>query len=420
MVRHSIEFLVSSKADKLLQVVPEDVRSAKFDSNSTYILVGAAGGLGPKIASWMADHGAKVLVAISRSGVEKPEAKELAATLAARGVAIKFFACDVSDANKLEEVITECKQTLPPIKGLIHGGMVLQDAVFENMTHADFTTVLQPKVRCSWNLHTLLPKDMDFFICLSSMCGTVGNRSQANYAAASTYQDALALHRRSAGLPACTIDVGIILGVGWVASNIEDKAMAYLQTLQYLGMRIEEFLLLLQAAVTGSTIDGIPTPPHLSSGLGTGGLVAQRGVDPPFWFADAKFRLLRALDTHVLAGASGEESGTSSVQALLAKATTLGEATAIITDAIARRLAKQLTMAVEDLDSAKSVSRSGVDSLIAVELRNWMYRELGADLSMFEILADEPMVVLAGRIARGSKFLPGSLKEEAGEEGKVG
>jgi short-subunit dehydrogenase len=368
----------------------------------------------------MVDHGAKNLVAISRSGDDKFEAKELAATLSARGVAIKFFACDISDASKLSGVITECKQTLPPIKGVIHGGMVLQDSVFENMTHSDFTSVLAPKVQGSWNLHTLLPSDMDFFVCLSSMCGTAGNRAQSNYAAASTYQDALALHRRRIGLPACTLDVGIILGVGWVADNIEDKAMAYLKTLQFLGMRIEEFLLLLQAAVTGCTIDGIPTPPHLSTGLGTGGLVQQRGVDEPFWFADAKFRLLRALDTHVLAGSGQDSSSGTSVQALLAKATTLSEAATIISEAIARRLAKQLTMAVEDLDSAKSVSRSGVDSLIAVELRNWMYKELGADLSMFEILADEPMVVLAVKIARGSKFLPEGLRGEDGGEGKEG
>lgn len=399
-------------ANKTFQVVPEDVRAAKFDPNATYVLVGAAGGLGPKIAAWMVDHGVKNLVAISRSGDARPEAKEMFATLSARGVTIQIFACDISDAGRLEAVVTQCKQSLPPIKGVIHGGMVLQDAVFENMTHAEFMAVLKPKVQGSWNLHNLLPKDMDFFVCLSSMCGTVGNRAQGNYAAASTYQDALALHRHGQGLPACTIDIGIILGVGWVAENIEDKAMAYLKTLQFLGMRIEEFLLILQAAVTGFTIDGIPTPAHLSTGLGTGGLAQQRGVDEPFWFSDAKFRQLRLLDTHVLARSGDDSESGPSVQALLAKATTLGEATTIVADAIARRLAKQLTMAVEDLDSAKSVSRSGVDSLIAVELRNWMFKELGADLSMFEILADEAMVFLAGKIARISKFLPAGLKEE--------
>lgn len=112
------------------------------------------------------------------------------------------------------------------------------------------------------------------------------------------------------------------------------------------------------------------------------------------------WHVLRVLDTHVLAGAGDERSSGSSVQALLAKATTLSEATTIVTDAIARRLAKQLTMVLEDLASAKSVSRSGVDSLIAVELRNWMFKELGADLSMFEILVDEAMVLLAGKIVR--------------------
>jgi len=91
----------------------------------------------------------------------------------------------------------------------------------ENMTFSDFEAALKPKVQGSWNLHEALPSNMDFFVLLSSATGILGNRSQANYASGNTYQDALAKHRVSKGLPATSIDLGSILSVGYVAENKE-------------------------------------------------------------------------------------------------------------------------------------------------------------------------------------------------------
>ena len=79
----------------------------------------------------------------------------------------------------------------------------------------------RPKIQGSWNLHELLPKDMDFFVALASSSGIVGNQGQANYAAGNTYEDALACYRRSQGLPAVSLDLGMIRGVGVVEENPE-------------------------------------------------------------------------------------------------------------------------------------------------------------------------------------------------------
>src|ERR1700722_7544360 len=91
--------------------------------------------------------------------------------------------------------------------------------MFENMTYDTFQIALKPKVQGSRNLHELLPLDMDFFILLSSATGVLGNRSQVNYAVGNTYQDALARHRVSKGLPVATIDLGTVLSVGYVAET---------------------------------------------------------------------------------------------------------------------------------------------------------------------------------------------------------
>lgn len=190
--------------------------------------------------------------------------------------------------------------------------------------------------------------------------------------------------------------------------------MSYLRSIQYLGMRFDELLLIIQAAITGYTSEGCRTPTVLATGQGTGGLVLQNDTDPPYWFEDAKYRFLRMVGTH-LDKAGGEQDGDNiPVSAQLKAVSSMDEATDIVVAAITNRLAKQLLMSPDDLDSSKAIGRLGVDSLIAVELRNWMFRELGSDVGMFEILGGDAMSSLAAKIAQTSKFLPKTLGE-AGE-----
>jgi hypothetical protein len=240
------------------------------------------------------------------------------------------------------------------------------------------------------------------------------------YLPESTYQDALMEHRRNLGLPGCSIDIGTILGVGWIAENIEAAELAYLRSIQYLGMRFDELLLLIQAAITGHTMEDRLTPTVLAAGLGTGGMALQQDADLPFWFADAKFRYLKMVGTHLDNDTSDLDGDSVPVSAQLKAVSSIEEANEIVVTALTNKLAKQLLMSPDDLDSTKAVSRLGVDSLIAVELRNWTFRELGADVGMFEILGDEPMCSLAVKIAGMSKFLPksfGDAGEGKGEEG---
>ena len=82
------------------------------------------------------------------------------------------------------------------------------------MTYNDWMTATRPKIRGSQNLHDLMPQDVDFFVFLSSSAGVIGARGQANYAVGNTFQDALAAHRRSKGLKAVSLDLGLILGAG--------------------------------------------------------------------------------------------------------------------------------------------------------------------------------------------------------------
>ena len=107
-------------------MTPNIATSIEFDKNATYVLAGGLGGLGRSIGRWMAAHGAVNIVFISRSGLQKPEAQETAKELNGCGAKATLFACDICDIDALRQVVEECSDRLPPIRGVIQAAMVLQ------------------------------------------------------------------------------------------------------------------------------------------------------------------------------------------------------------------------------------------------------------------------------------------------------
>ncbi|PYI09611.1 KR-domain-containing protein [Aspergillus sclerotiicarbonarius CBS 121057] len=112
-----------------------------------------------------------------------------------RGVTVVTPRCDISHVESLAAILDECRQSTPPVKGVVQATMVLQDRLFHNMSREEWQAVLDPKVTETWNLHHQLPARMDLFVILSSLGGMIGSRGQSQYKAAATFQDAFARHR---------------------------------------------------------------------------------------------------------------------------------------------------------------------------------------------------------------------------------
>ena len=108
-------------------------------------------------------------------------------TLAASNMVAKSYAYDISDKRALEDVLQQCALDMPPIRVIIQSAAVLNDSVYDNMTHEMWLGVIRPKIQGTRLLHSLLPEDKDFSVMLSSISGVGGNRSQANYAAGNTF-----------------------------------------------------------------------------------------------------------------------------------------------------------------------------------------------------------------------------------------
>ncbi|PYH88158.1 ketoacyl-synt-domain-containing protein [Aspergillus ellipticus CBS 707.79] len=226
--------------------VTETARPASaFRADASYVIAGGLGGLGQNTARWMVQRGARHLILLSRSGPKGHDAATFLHELRERGVTVATPACDIADRDALESVLHACAETMPPVRGCIQATTVMGDTLFSTMPVETYHATLRPKTTGSWNLHALLPFNLDFFILLASGSGITGTRGQSNYASANTYQDALARHRLSRGQRAIALDLGLLVDIGMAASSANKDSMTNITKLGYRGLLEKEYLRIL-------------------------------------------------------------------------------------------------------------------------------------------------------------------------------
>ncbi|KAF2871202.1 hypothetical protein BDV95DRAFT_443995, partial [Massariosphaeria phaeospora] len=376
-----------------------DKCSYRLDSNSTYMIAGGLGGLGRSCASWMVTNGARHLILVSRSGPKTAAAQEFVQDLRASGVRVETPKCDLSSTENLRTVLESCAVSMPPVKGCVQGTMVLKDALFENMIFAEWNEAITSKVASSWNLHQALPRGMDFFVMLSSVIGIVGKVGQANYAAGNTYQDALARYRRQRGERAVSLDLGAMNGVGIIAENA-------LQQRQTKGMfRVEEaeFLALLDHFCDPATYEKESTcPTQLVFGIPT---LDWMKIDNPALGSDALFTRMAQLELLAKSADAGLNDGIahgdSFAQDFL-RATSIAEAETVVIEGLKAKLCKALSIPAENIDSEKPLHSYGVDSLVGLELRNWLAKEFAANIAIFDLIKSAHIAEVAALVTSTS------------------
>ncbi len=208
------------------EIEPLKIQEAELECNpkASYLVTGGLSGFGLKTASWLVEKGARSLVLISRSAKVSDDSQNIIDKLKQKGVAVYTHACDVTDKVALQKLIAVIQRDIPPLKGLVHAAMVLDDGLIRNMTQQQILDVMSPKVTGAWNLHeATLETDLDFFVLYSSATTFVGNPGQANYVAANSFLESLATYRKSPGLPAHYAAWGAISDVGYLARNEETK-----------------------------------------------------------------------------------------------------------------------------------------------------------------------------------------------------
>ncbi|KAK4153766.1 polyketide synthase [Chaetomidium leptoderma] len=371
-------------------------RTSIFRQTGTHLIVGGTGGLGRSMAKYMIEHGARNIVLLSRSGGGKETVQQLQREMQRHGARVLVMKCDASDEVQVRQLVGDCQRALPPICGVTHAAMVLRDVLLENMSHEDYQQVIRPKVSGAWNLHKVLAAHrvrLDYFVVLSSAAGIHGSRGQGAYAAANTFLDSFIGFRVGKGLPGTSLDLTAVTGAGYLAENAE-RQEAILGNFGHETVSEDEVLALLSAAVRG-----ICGPQCLT------GLKLHLGSDGqwPYYANDARFVNLKA---ECLAAA--EREGLVPKQAVspgsaFRAAKSDEEAANIAAEGVVQKLSEVLTIAVEDLDVARNITSYGLDSLTAIELRNWIAKELRANLQILELLSSGTINDLAALIVQKTR-----------------
>jgi acyl transferase domain-containing protein/acyl carrier protein len=191
--------------------------SPVIEGNGTYLITGGLGGLGLSVAEWMIHRGAKNLALVGRSD-PSPEAARIVERIKKSGASIKVARADIADREQAARVFQNVRETMPPLKGIIHAAGILDDGILLNLDQERFEKVIAPKVYGAWNLHTLTAGiPLRLFVLFSSAGSLLGSAGQGNHAAANSFLDALAHYRRAHGLPGLSINWGPWSEVGLAA-----------------------------------------------------------------------------------------------------------------------------------------------------------------------------------------------------------
>ncbi|MFI0742234.1 type I polyketide synthase [Streptomyces sp. NPDC021100] len=343
---------------------------APLDPGGTVLITGGTGVLGALVARHLVtEHGVRRLVLVSRRGLQAPGAAELVEELSVLGAEdVTVEACDASDREALAAVL----EHVPGLTAVVHAAGVLDDGLVESLTPERLEAVLRPKVDAAWNLHELtLDRDLSAFVLFSSAAGTLGGPGQANYAAANAYLDALAQHRRAAGLPAHSLAWGFWEERSDMTAHLDDADVRRMSGSGVTGLSTEEGLALFDAALAAEPALSLPVR------LDPAALRLSGDLLPP---------LLRGLVSGPARRALAD-AGAASVAdrraALVQRLTglTSGERFSILMDLVRGNVAAVLGHGSPDgVQANKAFQELGFDSLTAVELRNRLNAATGLRL----------------------------------------
>ncbi|WP_456302535.1 type I polyketide synthase, partial [Streptomyces rochei] len=191
---------------------PDTAPDTGWEPRGTVLVTGGTGGRGAHLARRLATAGAEHLVLLSRRGPEAPGADDLRAELEGLGARATLIACDAADREALAGVLADLAADLP-LTAVVHAAGVVDDGVLDELTPERYAAPHRARTVPALHLHELTRNlDLDAFVLCSSVAGTVGTAGRANLAAATAVLDALARHRRDAGLPATSVAWGAWVG----------------------------------------------------------------------------------------------------------------------------------------------------------------------------------------------------------------
>ncbi|WP_431898202.1 SDR family NAD(P)-dependent oxidoreductase [Micromonospora haikouensis] len=374
---------------RLAAVQPaDDAAGFSFDPAGTVLITGGTGTIGAHLARHLVTaHGVRRLLLTSRRGIAADGAGALRDELVAAGADVTVAACDTADREALAGLLAAVPAE-HPLTALVHTAGVLEDGVLGALTADQADAVLRPKADAAWHLHTLtehLP--LRSFVLFSSAAGIIGNPGQSTYAAANTFVDALAAHRRSRGLPADSLAWGLWAETSTMTAGLDGAGKARL-TRHAAAITTEQGMALFDAALAVADA----TPLLLAK-------IRPATVDAA---DDTIAPILRTLARPTVRRAVSPAERPAASDGLAERLLPLDPAgrRELLTGLIGAHVAAVLGHGQPDaLDAARSFKDLGFDSLTAVELRNRMNAATGLRLPATLVFDHPTIESLADRLS---------------------
>ena len=360
---HHIGKLVMRLDDPNARIAVPAEETGLLRADGNYLITGGLGGLGLSVAQWMVEQGARHVALIGRRGPTDAQRRVIEA-LESVGAEVQVLQVDISDPKQLEGAMRTIEERAP-LRGVIHAAAVLEDGLLMQQDLERLQKVMAPKVEGALNLHRLTrDKMLDFFVLYSSGASLLGSPGQGNYAAANTFLDALAHHRRAQDLPALSINWGPFTEVGLAAAQ-ENRGVR----LSNRGIRSftpEEGVAILSRLLRSDVVQIAPVM-----------------IDMHQWVvfypqASSSPRL-----SHIVAESTRtrrSKSGSIDLGGRL-RATAPGERKAVLEEFIQGQVAEVLRMDASRIERQTPFKSFGIDSLMGLELRNRLEGALDLTLS---------------------------------------
>jgi NAD(P)-dependent dehydrogenase (short-subunit alcohol dehydrogenase family)/acyl carrier protein len=374
-----------SMRDQDIRVTPLIERKEVVRSDAAYLITGGLGDLGLLAANWLVERGARHLVLMGRTGASN-EALPMIERMRQTGAEITIAKADVGQPDQLARVLAEIEQTMPPLKGVIHAAGVLDDGILRQMTRDRFRSALAPKVAGAWNLHTqTLNACLDFFVLFSSAAALIGSPGQANYSAGNAFLDGLAHYRRAQSLPALSINWGPWTKVGMAARPDRGERLA-LRGVE--GIIPEQGIAAMELLLGQDSVQFAVMPFDCAQWA-------------RFYPSTANSSLYACLtrDETPLSKDELRQAEADSVKSILAAPQS--ERESLMQSYLGRQITKVLGLSVSNaaernarLNVNQPLNRLGMDSLMALEIKNLIEKDLNATVPMSSLLGGSSLADL--------------------------
>jgi NADP-dependent 3-hydroxy acid dehydrogenase YdfG len=331
----------------------------------------------------MVEGGARHLALVGRSGAKNAVQTQLK-ELEQAGAKVVVYRADVAEVESITQVLSQIEQAQPPLRGIMHLVGVLDDGVLQQQTWEKFARVMAPKVQGAWNLHHLtLHQPLDFFVLFSGAASLLGSPGQANHSAANAFLDAFAVYRQSMKLPGLSINWGPVAQIGAAAERhaderAEEKGIGAIPPQQVLAA-----LTLLMSHPSGSV-----------------------GVVPIHWSEFMKHWPASPFVADFIEACSPGSIAQTTLKAkhhrLLERlaASSPREREKLLITYLQGEVAQGLRITASEIDLQQPLNTMGLDSLMALELRNRVQTDLAVNVPIVKFMEDISIGILATEVNR--------------------